>query len=58
MKSYYRIDTWIDTDYDYAYDRITVYINLHLEKCKLYDLIEQKEKEITYVTYLNYHDET
>lgn len=25
---------------------------------KLYDLIEQKEKEITYVTYPNYHDET
>ena len=29
-----------------------------LSDCKLYDLIEQKEKEITYVTYPNYHDET
>ena len=25
---------------------------------KLYDLFEQKEKEVTYVTFLNYHDET
>lgn len=29
-----------------------------LSDCKLYDLIEKKEKEITYVTYPNYHDET
>ena len=29
-----------------------------LSDCKLYHLIEQKEKEITYVTYPNYHDET
>ena len=29
-----------------------------LSDYKLYDLIEQKEKEITYVTYPNYHDET
>ena len=29
-----------------------------LSDCKLYDLTEQKEKEITYVTYPNYHDET
>lgn len=29
-----------------------------LSDCKLYDLIEQKEKEITYATYPNYHDET
>ncbi len=29
-----------------------------LSKSKMYDLIEQKEKEITYRTYLNYHDET
>lgn len=29
-----------------------------LSDCKLYDLMEQKEKEITYVTYPNYHDET
>ena len=29
-----------------------------LSDCKLYDHIEQKEKEITYETYLNYHDET
>lgn len=28
-----------------------------LSDCKLYDLIEQTEKEITYVTYPNYHDE-
>lgn len=29
-----------------------------LSDCKLYDLIEQKGKEIAYVTYPNYHDET
>lgn len=29
-----------------------------LSECKMYDLIEQKEKEITYRTYPNYHDET
>ena len=29
-----------------------------LSDFKLYDLMEQKEKEITYVTYPNYHDET
>lgn len=29
-----------------------------LSDCKLYDLIEQKEKEIKYFTYWNYHDET
>lgn len=29
-----------------------------LSENKLFDLVEQKEKEITYVTYPNYHDET
>lgn len=29
-----------------------------LSENKLFDLIEQKEKKITYVTYPNYHDET
>ena len=29
-----------------------------ISDCALYDLIEQKEKKITYVTYPNYHDET
>lgn len=29
-----------------------------LSDCKLYDHIEQKEKEITYETYPDYHDET
>ena len=29
-----------------------------ISDCALYDLIEQKEKKITYVTYSNYHDET
>lgn len=29
-----------------------------LSDCRLYDLIERREKEITYVTYPNYHDET
>ena len=29
-----------------------------LSELKLYDLIEQKEKEVKYVTYPNYHDET
>ena len=35
-----------------------IYFCTVLSDCKLYDLIEQKEKEITYVTYPNYHDET
>lgn len=29
-----------------------------LSDCKLYDHIKQKEKELTYETYPNYHDET
>ena len=29
-----------------------------LSDCELYDLIEQKKKKITYVTYMNYHNET
>ena len=29
-----------------------------MSDCGLHDLIEQKEKKITYVTYPNYHDET
>ncbi|MBQ3603137.1 MAG: hypothetical protein IJA02_04815 [Clostridia bacterium] len=30
---------------------------LILSDCELYDLVEQKAKKITYVTYPNYHDE-
>lgn len=29
-----------------------------ISDCALYDLVEQKEKKITYATYPNYHDET